>query len=76
MNMPVVIPGTLGHHVDKDMPEWSKKVSKISENLTAQRDSEDEPESNLMTETSATLDNQEMGELEISDVETSVETVE
>ena len=36
MNMPVVIPGTLGHHVYKDMPEESKKMTRISENLTAQ----------------------------------------
>ena len=31
MNTPVMIPGTLGHHVNKDMPEESEMVSKVSE---------------------------------------------
>ena len=63
MNTPVVIPGTLGHHVNKDMPEESKMVSRVSENLTAQYDSEDEPEPSLMKDIAATLDQHEVGKV-------------
>ena len=47
--------------------------------MTDESDSDDEPESNLKTEISATVDDKDVGELEVFDfreVETSVDTVD
>ena len=73
---PVRIPGTVGYHATKGTPEHSVMEHNVSENTNTESDTDDEEVPCLMMEISIILDQRSTGEIEVFELDGSVETVE